>query len=258
MPKIGSDVQNGIADAYWGYLPEGNIWGFSMMHKSGTGGAPKYGVVSQVPVIGLAYTLLADLSQPRASADEGGAGWYKSSLTNGITIELAASEHAGLYSYTLPKANNASPSIVVNVSHVLQSFRGLGGAVNWQDGFSAMQTNAEVTPPLETVDPRAPDASTKEGRGALPDWLQYGYITSRFTRAVSRAVEYSTNDFGLYQVAAGLGKTEDGATYLNRSRNWRNHWNPNAISEGHNGSMVPRSANGSFIPQDPKDCGGCY
>lgn len=68
-----------------------------------------------------------------------------------------------------------------------------------------MQTDAEVTPPLETVDPKAPDASSKEGTGALPDWLQYGYITPHFTRAVSRAVKYSTNDFGLYQVAAWLG-----------------------------------------------------
>jgi predicted alpha-1,2-mannosidase len=455
-----------------------------------------------MPVVGHAFDTLADLSQPRASPDEGGVGWYKSSLANGVTVELAASEHAGLYSYAFPKAKNASSSIVVDVSHVLTSFRGLGweqhysggvfellsdghyegsgtyndgwnlspdwtiyfcgsfnqqisgsrvfaqnnnntnpssngvagsgrlggvftfdesevtsrvgisflstrkacqnlddeideqasvqslakaaqdrwnqdifnkiqvssakteylellysslygmflipsnrtgenpewsssepyydnvftlwdthrchtslfqivqptayeefirslidiwrhdgsmpdarssnfngrvqggsnadnvladayvkgvrGAVNWIDGFSAMQTDAEVTPLLEIIDPKAPDASTKEGRGALLDWLQYGYITPRFTRAVSRAVEYYTNDLGLYQVAADLGRPEEAATYLNRSRNWRNHWNPNATSEGHCGFMVPRSANGSFIPQDPEDCGGCY
>ncbi|KAJ4325519.1 hypothetical protein N0V94_000662 [Neodidymelliopsis sp. IMI 364377] len=135
--------------------------------------------------------------------------------------------------------------------------KGVRGAVNWEDGFSAMQTDAEVTPPSNN-DAKAPDSSTKEGRGALPDWLQYGYISPRFTRAVSRAVEYSTNDFGLYQVAAGLGKTEEAQTYFNRSRNWRNHWNLNATSEGHAGFVVPRQANGSFIPQDPADCGGCY
>jgi predicted alpha-1,2-mannosidase len=454
-----------------------------------------------MPVIGHVSNPLTDLSQPRASTDEGGVGWYKSSLANGVTVELAASEHAGLYCYTFPEAKNASSSIVVDVSHVLPSFRGLGweqrysggafemlsdghyegsgtynngwnlspdwtiyfcgrfgqkasssqvfaqnittnasstrvaghdrlggiftfdesevssrvgisflsttkacqnlddeideqasikslgkaakdrwnkdifnkiqvsstkaeglellysslygtflipsnrtgenpewsssepyyddvftlwdthrchtslfhivqptaygefiqslidiwrhdgfmpdarssnfngrvqggsnadnvladafvkdvrGAVNWEDGYSAMQMDAEVTPPLDVIDTKAPDASTKEGRGALPDWLQYGYVTPHYTRAVSRAVEYSTNDFGLYQVAAGLGKIEEAATYFNRSRNWRNHWNPNATSEGHCGFMVPRSANGSFIPQDPEDCGGCY
>lgn len=454
-----------------------------------------------MPVAGSVPDPLADLSQPRASPDEGGVGWYKSSLANNITVQLAATEHAGLYHYTFPKGTNTSCSIVVDVSHVLPSFRGLGweqhysggtfkllndghyegsgtynggwnlspdwtiyfcgrfnqnaaesrifaenittndsstyvasavrlggvfsfgeteitsrvgisflstmkacqnlddeiddaasihsltnaakvrwnedifnkiqissnttedlellysslygmflipsnrtgenpawstgepyyddvftlwdthrchtslfqivqptayeefirslidiwrhdgfmpdarssnfngrvqggsnadnvladayvkgvrGSIVWEDGFSAMQTDAEVTPPLTIVDPKAPDASTKEGRGALPDWLQYGYITPQFTRAVSRAVEYSTNDFGLYQVAAGLKETEKAATYFNRSHNWRNHWNPNAISEGHSGFVVPRQANGSFISQNPKDCGGCY
>lgn len=42
MVKLGPDVRNGNADAYSGYLDEGNIFGFSLMHESGTGGAPKY------------------------------------------------------------------------------------------------------------------------------------------------------------------------------------------------------------------------
>jgi putative alpha-1,2-mannosidase len=135
--------------------------------------------------------------------------------------------------------------------------KGVRGAINWTDGFAAMRTDAEIVPP-NNLDPKAPDSSTKEGRGALPDWLQYGYITPRFTRAVSRAVEYSTNDFALYQVAMGLNNTAEAATYLARSRNWRNHWNSNATSHGHFGFMVPRNANGSFVPQDPEACGGCY
>src|SRR4051794_39871701 len=52
MVKLGPDVQSGKTDAYSGYLASGSIWGFSMMHESGTGGAPKYGVVSQMPVLG--------------------------------------------------------------------------------------------------------------------------------------------------------------------------------------------------------------
>lgn len=501
MVKLGPDVENGKTDAYSGYLSDGRIWGFSMMHESGTGGAPKYGVVSQMPVVGEVLQPLANLSQARAVPDVGSVGYYKSSLANGVTIELAATEHAGLYSYSFP-ANNAS-SIVVDVSHVLPSFRGLGweqhysggafnifqdghyegygvynngwnlspdwtiyfcgkfnqqprtsrtfygnttstnlnastspvvgtarlggvftfsetelksrvgisflssqkacdnlaaeiseetelktlvekaqsnwntqvfdkvqvessdandlqllysslygtflipsnrtgenpgwnstepyyddvftlwdthrcqtslfqiiepaayeqfirslidiwrhdgfmpdarssnfngrvqggsnadnvlgdayikgvrGAVNWEDGFAAMQTDAEVTPP-NNFDPKAPDSSTKEGRGALPDWLQYGYISPRFSRAVSRAVEYATNDFALHQVAVGLGKTAEAEKYLNRSRNWRNHWNPSVTSENQTGFLVPRAANGSFIAQDPLTCGGCY
>lgn len=135
--------------------------------------------------------------------------------------------------------------------------KGVRGAINWADGFAAMVTDAEKAPPNNN-DPKAPDSSTKEGRGALPDWIQYGYITPKFTRAVSRAVEYSANDFGLYQVAKGLGKTIEAEKYLNRSRNWRNHWNPAASSNNHSGFVVPRLANGSFVSQDPLSCGGCY
>ncbi|KAH4944923.1 hypothetical protein HBI23_012930 [Parastagonospora nodorum] len=501
MVKLGPDVESGRVDAYSGYLPSGNIWGFSIMHESGTGGAPKYGVVNQMPVPGNVSNPIANFSQPRSSPDQGSVGYYKSSLSNGITVELAATEHAGLYSYSFP--NSSTSSVVVDVSHVLPSFRGLGweqhysggsfnisqgghytgsgiynngwnlspdwtiyfcgrfnkapaqsytfittgnttiknyngsavsgsqrlggvftfvgsslksrvgisfisttkacanldseitantemqilvdtavarwndeilnkiqisstnktdlqflysslygmllipsnrtgenpkwsaaepyyddvftlwdthrcqtplfqiiqptayeefirslidiwrhdgflpdgrssnfngrvqggsnadnvladafvkglrGKVNWTDGFNAMQTDAEFVPD-NNFDAKAPEDSTKEGRGALPDWLKYGYITPRFTRAVSRAVEYSTNDFGLYQVAAGLNKSIEAATYLNRSRNWRNHWNANATSHGHTGFMVPRNANGSFVPQDPEDCGDCY
>ena len=131
------------------------------------------------------------------------------------------------------------------------------GAVNWTDGYSAMVTDAEVTPP-NNHDPQAPDSSDQQGRGALPDWLKYGYITPTYSRAVTRAVEYSVNDFALSQVAQGLGKQADYQKYLSRSHNWRNHWNPSASSLGFAGFLVPRSANGTFLAQDPLSCGGCY
>ncbi|TKA64704.1 hypothetical protein B0A49_08371 [Cryomyces minteri] len=500
MVKLGPDVTNFTTDAYSGYLPVGNITGFSLMHESGTGGAPKYGVVSQMPVLGAVPNPLVDLGTNRSGPDQGAVGYYKTSLANGIIIEVAATEHAGFYQYTFPAGG---ASVVVDVSHVLNSFRGLGwgqnytngrfgimrdghyegrgtynngwnlapnwdiyfcgyfdapatssrtfsgngttlasygrarfttgkmrqggvfsfnretvtsrvgisfisaeracqnvqkeiprgttlktlsntassrwnsevfskitttetnstiltqlysslygmhlipsnrtgenplwkshepyyddvftqwdlfrcstplmhvlqpaayeeqlrslidiwrhegflpdarssnyngrtqggsnsdnvladayvkgvrGAVNWTDGYAAMRTDAEVTPPNNN-DPIALDSSTKEGRGALPDWLRYGYITPTYSRAVSRAVEYSVNDFGLRQVAMGLNLGADSAKYLNRSRNWRNHWNPVASSLNFTGFVVPRYANGSFAPYDPLQCGGCY
>lgn len=501
MVKLGPDVEYNSTDAYSGYLPTGSIWGFSMMHESGTGGAPKYGVVSQMPVVGTLSNPLEDLGQNRSVNDTASIGYYKSELENGVTIGVAATEHAGMYQYEFPEG---AKSVVVDVSHVLPSFRGLGwgqgyaggsfrmegngsytghgiynngwnlaanwtiyfcghfdqiptgqrtftginttlytydnsmstngmyrqggvftfnstsvtsrvgvsfissakacrhigseipkgtslstlvtqaqsrwaeevfskvqvretnktvltqlysylygmnllpsnrtgenpgwnstepyyddfftfwdlfrcstslwqifqpktyeeiirslidtwrhdgflpdarssnfngrtqggsnadnvladayvkgvrGAVNWEDGFKAMKTDAEVVPP-NNQDPIAPEASTKEGRGALPDWLEYGYITPNFTRAVSRAVEYSVNDFSLTQVAQGLGYQEDYSKYLDRSRNWRNHWNPAQSSLNFTGFVVPRFANGSFQePYDPTMCAGCY
>ena len=499
--KLGPDVSSGKTDAYSGYLPSGNITGFTLTHESGTGGAPKYGVVSQMPVLGTVPNPLADLSEPRAADDQAEVGYYKTFLSSGINVELAATNHAALLNYEFPSSSDSS--IVVDVSHVLPSFRGLGlgqnyingnitvmpdghyegsgtynngwnrapdwtiffcgyfdalststkvfegsdvtsyqngstvfvhgkdrlgavftfdqanvtsrvgiswissekacrsvnveipagtllqdlvsaskstwnsqvfskiqtsetdentlqllysmmygmhilpsnktgenplwqssepyyddfftlwdlfrcstplwqvlqpvtyeeiirslidtwrhddympdarssnyngrsqggsnadnvladayvkgmrGAVNWEDGYSAMVKDAEVQPP-NNDDPAAPDSSDKEGRGALPDWLEYGYITPEYTRAVSRAIEYSANDFALYQVAKGLGKTDDATKYLKRSQNWRNHWNPNASSLNFNGFVAPKDANGTFVDQDPLSCGGCY
>jgi len=136
--------------------------------------------------------------------------------------------------------------------------KGVRGRINWQDGYKAMKRDAEVTPP-NNHDPQAPDSSTKEGRGALPDWLKYGYITPKFSRAVSRAVEYAVDDFGLYQVAKGLNFSSDAAKYLNRSHYWRNHWNSRQESLNFTGLLAPRYANGSFeYPYDPLACGGCY
>lgn len=67
----------------------------------------------------------------------------------------------------------------------------------------------------------------------------------------------SVNDFGLYQVAKGLGKKKDADKYLNRARFWRNHWNQGLTSLGFSGFLGPRDGEG-FLAQDPLSCGGCY
>jgi putative alpha-1,2-mannosidase len=135
--------------------------------------------------------------------------------------------------------------------------KGVRGSINWKDAYAAMQKDAEVEPP-NNFDPRANDSSTKEGRGGLSDWISYGFITPTFSRAVSRGVEYSINDFGLYQVARGVsGNDEEIARYWRRSQNWRNYWKPSAVALGFNGFLVPRDLNG-FIPQDPLECCGYW
>ena len=129
MVKLGPDVEDDDEDAYSGYLPTGLVWGFSMMHESGTGGAPKYGVVSQMPVHGNVPNPLVDLGQNRSTNDSADVGYYMSSLASGIDVELAAAAHAGMYQYSFPTGEN---SVVVDVSHVLPSFRGLG----WGQGYA--------------------------------------------------------------------------------------------------------------------------
>ncbi|KAI0110097.1 glycoside hydrolase family 92 protein [Daldinia grandis] len=507
MVKLGPDLYTG-SDSYSGYQSNGNFTGFSLLHESGTGGAPKYGVVSQLPVVGSIDNPLTDQGISRSKADDARLGYYKSSLSNGITVELGATGKAGLFQYQFPD-NADGTNIIVDVSHVLPSFRGQGlgqnylggnisvsktddgvryqgsgsydngwnrapkwtvhfcgyfdqpatfktflgkdstgddlvdysdaseqdsdarlgavftfdgtnvtsrvgvsfispeqacenvdreipvgtsretlehevkvawnsqilskvtttdvsnttrlqllysslyhmsiipsnktgenplwsssepyyddiftfwdtfrcttsllhilqpvvyeefirslvdiwrhdgflpdarssffngatqggsnadniladayvkgvrGAINWDDAFSAMVTDAETVPPNNN-DSRDKTASTKEGRGALPDWIDRGYITTKYKRSVSRAIEYAGNDFGLYQVAKGLGKDEEAQKYLNRSRNWRNQWNPDLEALGFKGFLGPIDEDGNFKDQDPLSCGGCY
>ena len=143
--------------------------------------------------------------------------------------------------------------------------KGVKDGVNWEDGFAAMVTNAEVVPP-NTNDPNAaPDpSSTKDGRGALPDWKEKGFITTRFSRSVSRAVEYAVNDYSLHTVATGLGKTDEAAKYLARSKNWRNHWDTRMTIYGFSGfvSEIPNASATTptfpSTPRSPLDCSGCY
>ncbi|EED21645.1 alpha-1,2-mannosidase family protein [Talaromyces stipitatus ATCC 10500] len=497
MIKLGPDLFVSGTDAYSGYLPNGAFSGFSLMHEQGTGGAPKYGTVAQLPLVGDVLQPLSNLTVGRKGADEGSVGYYRATTSQDVVVELAAASRAGMYQYTFPSdGDDEKNNVLVDVSHILPSYRGMGlsqgyaegeirvaedghyegygvynngwnrspdwtiyfcgyfdtapvsnktytatdstgsieqpsghaqsnssavrigslftfnstqvtsrvgiswlstsqactnlqneipsgteftkvvndtksiwneqvlskittsatnsttlellytslyymhliptnqtgenpgwtsdepyyqdiftfwdlfrcgtslmqilqpiayeeqirslidiyrhegympdarssnyngrtqggsnadnvladayvkgvrGKINWIDGYAAMVKNAEMPPP-NTIppDPQAPDSSTKEGRGALPDWKAYGFITPKYTRAVSRAVEYAYNDFGLYQVALGLQLTADAEKYLDRSRNWRNHWNPNATSLGYSGFVVPRDLTQGF------------
>lgn len=97
-----------------------------MLHESGTGGAPKYGVVSQMPVVGsIDNPLVQNTNDTRAEPDYTEVGYYRAKLGSGTTVELAATTKAGLLQYTFPKTSK-SLNIWVDVSHVLSSYRGQG------------------------------------------------------------------------------------------------------------------------------------
>lgn len=103
-----------------------------MMHESGTGGAPKYGVVAQMPISGLLDFPVVNLSSPRAVTDYGSVGYYHTELLSGITVELAGTNHAGYFQYSFP--SNSSKSVIVDVGHFLPSFRGLGWSQSYLGG----------------------------------------------------------------------------------------------------------------------------
>lgn len=141
MVKLGPDLYTG-KDAYSGYAPDGQFIGFSMLHESGTGGAPKYGVVSQMPVVGHIRNPLSDeMYDTRNETDHTEVGYYRASLTSGTTLEMGASNKAGLYQYTFPKERAESYNVLVDVSHVLGSYRGMGLEQHYLGGKISVEEN---------------------------------------------------------------------------------------------------------------------
>lgn len=109
-----------------GWTPQGNVTGFSMLHESGTGGAPKYGVIAQMPLTSIAppVNLLDNTTywQRRVGDDVATVGYYKTELVNGVTVELSASRHSGILQYTFP--SGAEKHILMDLSHYLPSENG--------------------------------------------------------------------------------------------------------------------------------------
>lgn len=137
MVKLGPDLFKQGTDAYSGYLPDGAFSGFSMMHEQGTGGAPKYGTVSQLPLVGNVSNQLSGLTVGRAAVDEGSVGYYKAQTTDGVVVELSASSRAGIYQYTFPEGE--PEHILVDISHVLTSYRGQGLEQHYKGGNFSIQ-----------------------------------------------------------------------------------------------------------------------
>ena len=134
--------------------------------------------------------------------------------------------------------------------------KGLTG-INWTEGYQAMVKDAEVTP-YNTFSLTDPSNGIAFGRGALDDWKKLGYIAQDHnTRSLSRAVEYSQNDFALSQVAKDVAP-QDYHKYLKRAAQWQNQW-ANITHKSFTGFLSPRLANGKFNLTDynPALCGGC-
>lgn len=107
---------------------------------SGTGGAPKYGVVAQLPMAGDIENPLAPRGVNRSADDETELGYYKSSLANGITVELSATHKAGMIRHNFPD-NTTQASVLVDVSHVLNSYRGQGLGQSFLGGGISVETS---------------------------------------------------------------------------------------------------------------------
>ena len=113
--------------------------------------------------------------------------------------------------------------------------KGLKG-IDYKLAYKAMLKNAEISPKNER----------KEGRGGLNDYNLLGYVSTNSERAGTRTVEYANCDWGIAQVANGLGKKEGYLKYKNRASNWKNLWRP-VESHGVTGFICPKNKNGEWI-----------
>lgn len=68
----------------------------------------------------------------------------------------------------------------------------------------------------------------------------------------SSTAGFALNDFYAAKLAEAAGHREDAVRLLQRARNWRKVWNPDATSDGYAGFLLPRYPDGRFQPIDPK------
>ncbi|KAJ7594497.1 glycoside hydrolase family 92 protein, partial [Mycena floridula] len=124
--------------------------------------------------------------------------------------------------------------------------------IDLEELYAAMLQDGEVNPPEWNTLGRQVNV-----------YKQFGYVpfavldvssTGRQTREGSRTLEYAFEDFAIRQVAQLLGKTDDEATYANRSLFYRNTWDPSVVSDGFKGFAQKRFMNGSFAFTDPANC----
>ncbi|CBX98301.1 hypothetical protein LEMA_P097100.1 [Plenodomus lingam JN3] len=140
----------------------------------------------------------------------------------------------------------------------------LDADIDWQEAYRGVMKDATQMPE-HNVDPVTFDGATKEGRGALDDYLKLHYITRNHTRSVSRGVEYPQNDFAIFSMATALGMPNSSISQLkDRASWWRNQWNPDANTtlDGYGtftGFPAPRNADGSWnlTAYDARSCGTC-
>jgi predicted alpha-1,2-mannosidase len=92
------------------------------------------------------------------------------------------------------------------------------------------------------------------GRRGLEYYLRLGYVPADLVhQSVAETADAAYGDFCIAQVAKALGRSEEAAMFLNRSRNWRNLFDPGT------GFLRGKKEDGSWLePFDPFTWGSPY
>lgn len=146
--KVGIDTHEGLgkySTLNGGWTPAGNVTAISMMHESGTGGAPKYGIIAQMPLTNLEPPVNVldnrTYSQRRVVEDTARVGYYSTQLLNGVVVELSGARHSGFIQYSFSEGEK---HILVDLSHYLPSEVG-GYTVQEYLGGSLVLDGAEYS-----------------------------------------------------------------------------------------------------------------
>ena len=87
-----------------------------------------------------------------------------------------------------------------------------------------------MTPPDRDTELRFADreeGTPVEARAGLTTYKQNGWVAAdRTAEAASRTLDYAYEDWAVAQVAAAVGKPDDAAFFSERSKNYRNLYNP--------------------------------
>jgi putative alpha-1,2-mannosidase len=149
VAKVGIDTYEDnitIATLNGGYTPKGKVTAISMMHESGTGGFPKYGIIPQMPLTTVAppVNLLDNQTywQTREGNDIARVGYFKMKLENGVTVQLSGARHSGIMQYSFPSGER---HVLVDVSHYLPSETGGYSSQYYIGGEIHLQSNGIYT-----------------------------------------------------------------------------------------------------------------
>ncbi|KAK4899433.1 hypothetical protein LTR27_003166 [Elasticomyces elasticus] len=135
-----------------GFTPLGRVTAISMMHESGTGGAPKYGIVPQMPLTTLESVNVLDNTtywQRRVGDDTAQVGYFATQLESGVTVRLGAGKHSGIMQYEFPAA--AEKHVLVDLSHYLPSETGGSGCQAYVGGAINLQPDGKIYTGYTTV-----------------------------------------------------------------------------------------------------------
>lgn len=212
MVKPGPDCLS-MPNAGWAPMPD-PVKGFSQTHVSGKGGGQKYGNVliqpfrrheSMTPqkllLPGGQVAIVPGFLHHR-SYEKITLGKYSCKFEDGIWADATTAARCAIYRFRyadgllIDAASFLGMDTIPNKRETQQYVAG----IDYREALQAMLKDGDVPP----------EDDEKEGRGGLREYIRLGYVPYGISRAGTRTVEYSYDDWCIAQVAKGLGKR---ATY---------------------------------------------